>query len=210
MLTSDNLARKLSLNYFLNYFARVNSSVLAFVLAIALSLLGLQPLAAQVSTKSGEQTVSISDNQVPQRIVVKNFEVVGSTIFTQPELNQALKSYLNRPLTLAELFQARSTITKLYTDQGYVNSGAYLPPQELNDGTVQIAVLEGKFEEINVLGTKNLSKNYITERLKTATAIPINVDSLLSALQLLRLDPLIANISAELSAGIRPGTSVLD
>ena len=140
MLTSDNLARKLSLIYCLNYFARVNSSVLAFVLAIALSLLGLQPLVAQVSTKSGSQTVSISDNQVPQRIVVKNFEVVGSTIFTQPELNQALKSYLNRPLTLAELFQARSTITKLYTDQGYVNSGAYLPPQELNDGTVQITV----------------------------------------------------------------------
>ena len=210
MLTSDNLARKLSLIYCLNYFARVNSSVLAFVLAIALSLLGLQPLVAQVSTKSGSQTVSISDNQVPQRIVVKNFEVVGSTIFTQPELNQALKSYLNRPLTLAELFQARSTITKLYTDQGYVNSGAYLPPQELNDGTVQITVLEGKLEEINVLGTKDLSKDYITDRLKTATATPINVDSLLSALQLLRLDPLIANLSAELSAGIRPGTSVLD
>jgi hemolysin activation/secretion protein len=210
MLTSDNLARRLSLIYCLNYFARVNSSVLAFVLAIALSLLRLQPLAAQVSTKSGSQTVSISDNQVPQRIVVKNFEVVGSTIFTQTELNQALKSYLNRPLTLAELFQARSTITKLYTDQGYVNSGAYLPPQKLNDGTVQIAVLEGKFAEINVLGTKDLSKDYITDRLETATATPINVDSLLSALQLLRLDPLIANISAELSAGIRPGTSILD
>jgi hemolysin activation/secretion protein len=210
MLRSDNLARKLSLIYCLNYFARVNLSVLVFVLAIALSLLGLQPLAAQVSTKSGSQTVNISDNQVPQSIVVKNFEVVGSTIFTQPDLNQALKSYLNRPLTLAELFQARSTITKLYTDQGYVNSGAYLPPQKLNDGTVQIAVLEGKFEEINVLGTKNLSKNYITDRLKTAAATPINVDSLLSALQLLRLDPLIANISAELSAGISPGTSVLD
>jgi hemolysin activation/secretion protein len=211
MLTSDNLEKQLSLNYFFNYFARVNSSIFAFILAIALSLLGLQSLAAQVSSKSGEQTKSsISHNQVPQRIVVKNFEVVGSTIFTQPELNQALKSYLNRPLTLAELFQARSTITKLYTDQGYVNSGAYLPPQELNDGTVQITVLEGKFEEINVLGTKNLSKNYIIDRLETATATPINVDSLLSALQLLRLDPLIANLSAELSAGINPGTSVLD
>jgi hemolysin activation/secretion protein len=205
MLTS-NLGGKLSLNYF----SRVNLAASSLLLAIALSLLRLQPLAAQVSTKSGEQTISTPNNQVSQRIVVKNFEVVGSTIFTQTELNQALKSYLNRPLTLAELFQARSTITKLYTDQGYVSSGAYLPPQELNDGTVQIAVLEGKFEEINVLGTKNLSKDYITDRLETATVTPINVDSLLSALQLLRLDPLIANLSAELSAGISPGTSVLD
>jgi hemolysin activation/secretion protein len=211
MLTSNNLRKKFSLNYGLNYLFGVNRSASSVsLLAIAFSLLGLQPLGAQVPNKSGEQTVRTPDHHVPQHIVVKNFDVVGSTIFTQPELNQAVKSYLNRPLTLAELFQARSSITKLYTDQGYVSSGAYIPPQELNDGTVQIAVLEGKFAEINVLGTKDLSKDYITDRLKTAAATPINVDSLLSALQLLRLDPLIANISAELSAGIRPGTSVLD
>ncbi|MEL6500955.1 MAG: ShlB/FhaC/HecB family hemolysin secretion/activation protein, partial [Cyanobacteria bacterium J06623_1] len=124
--------------------------------------------------------------------------------------NQAVKSYRNRPLTLSELFQARSTITKLYTDKGYVSSGAYIPPQELANGTVQIAVLEGKLEEINVSGTEHLSDDYVASRIETAAGEPINVDSLLAALQLLRLDPLIDNVSAELSAGIRPGTSLLD
>ena len=149
-------------------------------------------------------------NDIPEQIIVKNFDVVGSSVFSKQELNRAVKPYRNRPLTLSELFQARSVITKLYTDKGYVSSGAYIPPQELNDGTVQIAVLEGKLEKINVSGTKHLSEKYISSRIETAAGKPVNVDNLLSALQLLRLDPLIDNISAELSAGISPGTSLLE
>lgn len=163
------------------------------------------------NTKPQQDLLENPDSDdVPEQIVVKEFDVVGSSVFSPKELNQAVKSYRNRPLTLPELFEARSAITKLYTEQGYVSSGAYIPPQELNDGTVQIAVLEGKLEEINVSGAKHLSDNYISSRIKAAAGKPINVDNLLSALQLLRLDPLIDNVSAELSAGIRPGTSLLD
>ena len=148
--------------------------------------------------------------KVPEQIVVKKFKVEGSSVFSQNELDQAINSYRNRPLTLPELFQARSVITKLYTEKGYVNSGAYIPPQELNNGVVKIAVLEGELEGINIAGTKRLSSKYISDRIENAAGKPVNVESLLSALQLLRLDPLIDNVSAELSAGIRPGTSLLD
>ncbi|MEL6579587.1 MAG: ShlB/FhaC/HecB family hemolysin secretion/activation protein [Cyanobacteria bacterium J06621_12] len=167
-------------------------------------------LLAQAQLTSQDGVTNTTTSNVPEQIIVKDFDVVGSSIFTEKELNQAVKSYRNRPLTLPELFQARSTITKLYTDKGYVSSGAYIPPQELDNGTVQIAVLEGKLEEINVSGTQHLSDNYVASRIENAAGKPINVDSLLAALQLLRLDPLIENVSAELSAGIRPGTSLLD
>lgn len=159
--------------------------------------------------ESPEVSANTTDN-IPDRIVVKNFDVVGSSIFSPTELNQAVKSFQNRPLTLSELFQARSKITKLYTDQGYINSGAYIPPQELDNGTVTIAVLEGELEGINISGTKHLNSNYIQTRIEAASGKPVNIDSLLEALQLLRLDPLVASVSAELSAGISPGTSLLD
>ena len=165
----------------------------------------------QTSEASDRDLVVIENaDEIPEQIVVEDFDVVGSSVFSKQELESAVKSYRNRPLTLPELFQARSVITKLYTDRGYVSSGAYIPPQELNNGTVKIAVLEGELEEINVSGTKHLSKNYISSRIETAAGKPVNVDNLLSALQLLRLDPLIDNVSAELSAGIRPGTSLLE
>jgi hemolysin activation/secretion protein len=215
MLTSDNFGREFGLIYFRK--PNLSASFLTFM-ATTFSLWGLQSLEVQAQTKPQvkspeeppEQIATTSDNDIPQKIIVKEFDVVGSSIFTPQELHQAVKSYLNRPLTLPELFQARSTITKLYTDQGYVSSGAYLPPQELNNGKVKIAVLEGKLEGINVTGTKHLSPNYISSRIKVAAEKPLNVEALLSALQLLRLDPLIENVSAELSAGISPGTSLLD
>ena len=166
--------------------------------------------AADTKTNNQDLIVAKDSDNIPEKIVVKNFEVVGSSVFSQKELAQAVKPYRNRPLTLPELFQARSVITKLYTDKGFINSGAYIPPQELNDGTVKIAVLEGQLEGINVSGTKHLSSKYVSSRLEAAAGKPVNVDSLLSALQLLRLDPLIDNVSAELSEGIRPGTSLLD
>ena len=157
-----------------------------------------------------ERNSPATQNDIPEQIVVEDFQVVGSSVFSQQELNEAIESYRNRPLTLPELFEARSAITKLYTDRGYVSSGAYIPPQELNDGTVEIAVLEGELAEVNVSGTKHLSDNYILSRIEAAAAKPVKVDDLLSALQLLRSDPLIDNVSAELSAGVRPGTSLLD
>ncbi|MEO1339721.1 MAG: ShlB/FhaC/HecB family hemolysin secretion/activation protein [Cyanobacteria bacterium J06635_13] len=178
--------------------------------AIPSDQLNSPALLAQAQSTSTAPPINTSADNIPEQIIVKDFNVVGSSIFTKKELNQAVKSYRNRPLTLSELFQARSTITKLYTDKGYVSSGAYIPPQELANGTVQIAVLEGKLEEINVSGTEHLSDDYVASRIETAAGEPINVDSLLAALQLLRLDPLIDNVSAELSAGIRPGTSLLD
>lgn len=154
--------------------------------------------------------LALERDRVPDRIVVKNFDVVGSSVFSQAELKKAVFTYENRPLTLSELYQARSEITKLYTDNGYVNSGAYIPPQKLNSGTVTIAVVEGELEAIEVTGTQRLNPDYVRSRLKAAAGKPVNVESLLAALQRLRLNPLIASVSAELSAGIRQGTSLLD
>ena len=155
-------------------------------------------------------STSNSNSNIPASITVNNFEITGSTVFSLEELQNVVSDYQGRPLSLSELFQVRSAITKLYTESGYVNSGAYIPPQELEGGTVTIAVLEGKLEDINVTGTKRLNPDYIRSRLEVAASSPVNVESLLEALQLLRLDPLIKNVSAELSAGITPGTSLLD
>jgi hemolysin activation/secretion protein len=166
------------------------------------SLLTVSP----ASSPQSPQTLS----NIPPSITVNKFEVTGSTVFSQQELTGAIASFQNRPLTLSELFQARSEITKLYTERGYLNSGAYLPPQELKNGVVTIAIKEGELEGINVTGTKRLNPDYIVSRLQAAGGSPVKVDALLEALQMLRLDPLIENVSAELSAGIRPGTSLLD
>ena len=146
----------------------------------------------------------------PQTIVVERFEVVGSTVFSAEELALATAEFTKRPISLTEVYQARSKITELYVKNGYITSGAYIPPQTIQSGVLKIQVVEGKLEDIQVTGTRRLNPNYVRSRLAIATSPPLNRQRLLEALQLLQLNPLIQNVTAELSAGSRTGTSLLE
>ncbi len=146
----------------------------------------------------------------PQNIVVERFEVVGSTVFSPEELALATAEFTKRPISLTEVYQARSKITDLYVQNGYITSGAYIPPQTIQSGVIKIQVVEGKLEDIQITGTRRLNPNYVRSRLAIATSAPLNRQRLLEALQLLQLNPLIQNVSAELSAGSRSGVSLLE
>ncbi len=146
-------------------------------------------------------------------ITVERFFVVGSTVFSRKTLAAATAQFTKKPLTFAELLQASAAITKLYTDKGYISSGAFIPANQTfrtQGGVVRIQVVEGRLEAIRVNGTRRLNPNYVRRRLAIATSKPLNVNRLLEALRLLQLNPLIKNISGELAAGSHPGTSVLD
>ncbi|MDX2100690.1 MAG: ShlB/FhaC/HecB family hemolysin secretion/activation protein [Leptolyngbyaceae cyanobacterium bins.59] len=149
---------------------------------------------------------------IPGTIIVSRFEIVGSTIFSAETLAQTTAPFVGRSLTFPELLQAASAITKLYTDRGYITSGAFVPADQTfrrEGGVVRIQVLEGRLEEIQVSGTRRLNQGYIQSRLAVAGAAPLNVDRLLNALQLLQLNPLISTISTELATGSKPGQSLL-
>lgn len=147
---------------------------------------------------------------VPQTLTIERFEVVGSTVFSPEQLAEVLAPFTNKPISFAELFSARSAVTQLYLDNGYITTGAYIPPQALEGKVVQIQVLEGGLESIQITGTRRLNPNYVRSRVALGTDTPLNRDRLLEALQLLQLNPLITNISAELSTGTRPGQSLLE
>ncbi|NJL10168.1 MAG: ShlB/FhaC/HecB family hemolysin secretion/activation protein [Calothrix sp. SM1_7_51] len=96
------------------------------------------------------------------------------------------------------------------TKRCYVNSGAYIPEQEFEDGgKVIIQVVEGELEDIKVTGTRRLNQNYIRSRIAIATGKPLELKRLQEALQLLRINPLINDISAQLTTSPRPGKSFL-
>ena len=152
----------------------------------------------------------ISPAPIPDRIIVRKFAVIGNTVFTQAELERVLEPYTLRPISFTELLEVQRAVTQLYFDKGYISSGAFIPPQDLDDRVVKIQVIEGGVEAIEVTGLKRLKTSYVRSRLKLATESPLNQNQLLNALQLLRLDPLIANLSAELAAGVRPGSSILE
>jgi len=143
---------------------------------------------------------------IPGSVIITKFKFEGNTVFTEEQLNEKLQGLLNQNITFNQLLQAEAIITKLYIDNGYLNSGAVIAAgQEINDGVVTITIVEGKIEDIIVEGTQRLSPDFIRSRL--ASDKPFNREALLEALQLLQLNPLIATVKAELSTGSRPELS---
>ncbi|MGA7935972.1 MAG: ShlB/FhaC/HecB family hemolysin secretion/activation protein [Kovacikia sp.] len=154
-----------------------------------------------------------------ERFRVNKITVSGNTVLRQ-EIADLVKKTLakqsekkppaSRGLTLEELLELRSQITQLYLENGYVTSGAFLPNnQALDTGIVRIQVVEGELERIEISGLRHLKEGYVRRRLELATAPPLNRQRLESALQLLQIDPLIAQVNAQLTAGSAPGRNVL-
>lgn len=142
---------------------------------------------------------------------IDRFEFIGNTVFSSQKLAKLLTKLdlTHKRISFAQLLQASSAITQLYFERGYITSAAYIPPQTVTGGVVKIRIIEGKLEDIRVTGTRRLNPNYVRSRLALTTSQPVNRKRLLEALQLLQQNPLIQNVSADLSASIYPGMSIL-
>lgn len=112
-------------------------------------------------------------------------------------------------VSLTDLLNLRSAISKLYVDNSYITSGAFIPSNQILEDTVTIRVVEGELEAVEIQGLKRLSKNYILSRLRSANKKPLNQKRLLEAIQLFQLDSHIEQINGELIAGDSFGRNVL-
>jgi hemolysin activation/secretion protein len=147
-------------------------------------------------------------------INIKQIRVLGNTVL-KDEINQLIEEYnncdrKNCSISFENLVKLRSDITKLYIDNGYITSGAFiLNNQFLETGIVEIQVVEGELEQIEINGLNRLQKNYVRSRLALATKPPLNRKRLEEALQLLQLNPLLKQVNAELVAGSTSGRNIL-
>ena len=84
------------------------------------------------------------------QVVVQSINFTGNTRFSAAQLQAVLADSLGKPLDLAGLRGLTNLISEHYRAAGYAFASAYLPPQPLKDGALQIAVVEGQYGQIKV------------------------------------------------------------
>jgi hemolysin activation/secretion protein len=144
------------------------------------------------------------------KILISNFRFQGNTKFSDAELAAELAPYRNQPLTSTDLEAARQKLTQKYIQAGYINSGALLASQTVTNQELTFTIVEGHLSEINVEGTKWLRRSYLRNRLALRAGPPLNVGQLQEAVRLLKENPNIEQINAELKPGGLPGEARLD
>ncbi|MDX2232671.1 MAG: ShlB/FhaC/HecB family hemolysin secretion/activation protein [Leptolyngbyaceae cyanobacterium bins.349] len=180
----------------------------------------LEPLPELVPTPRPDPLLQVPPRPTPSpseptplpqtTVFVQRIVVQGSTVFSPAALETVTRPFEQQNLTFEQLLEIRTAITKLYSDRGYITSGAFIPPQDdLATGTIKIQVVEGELERLEVRGLQRLRDRYVRRRLELAAKTPLNLGEIESALQLLQFNPLIGSVRAELRAGTTPGRSVL-
>ena len=138
------------------------------------------------------------------RILVKSLHVVGQTLYTEEALVATSGFVPDRKLTLTELRGMAARISDYYHRNGYFVAQAYLPEQEIKDGAVTIAVLEGRYGSVSLQNQTNLSDalaNGLINGLDSGDVIAI--DPLENRLLLLSDIP-----GVHVQSTLTPGTSV--
>lgn len=92
---------------------------------------------------------------VANTLTVSNFTFTGNSLFDGATLGAQIASYQNRPLTLAQLFEAADVIGKFYVSRGYLLASAVIPAQNVSKGNVTIEVIEGRIEKVDFTGLKS-------------------------------------------------------
>lgn len=149
------------------------------------------------------------DSNATITIPVEQIQVVGSTVFSDADFAPLVQPFLGRSLTLEELRGIADSITQLYLDRGYITSRAVLVDQVIAAGVVQIRVIEGAIEQIEIEGNRRTNASYIRNRIALGARTPISQNDLEDQLRLLRLDPLFENVEASLRPGSSLGESIL-
>jgi len=113
-----------------------------------------------------------------QKINLKKIEVTGATLIPEKDIQAITAPLENKDVTIKDLQKAADMITDLYRQKGFITSRAYLPPQKIAAGSVEIRILEGAMGEVNFTGNRYFKTKLLREKITLKKGVPFNYNIL--------------------------------
>ncbi|MDO5380591.1 MAG: ShlB/FhaC/HecB family hemolysin secretion/activation protein [Acidaminococcaceae bacterium] len=163
--------------------------------ALLLSCATAAAAPALPSTNSDLRALEQNKAQTPQQAELTNTQTdseklvggqsfaVNAINFTSPDSIDAaafaplVADYVGQELTLSQLQQAADNVTAYLRSQGYTVATAFIPPQQIKDGVVEIRILLGNLGQVTVNNKSGLADTVISSfisRLHSGTTIKTN------------------------------------
>ena len=113
-----------------------------------------------------EDSRAVKDPGAGPTFVVNRIELEGNTLFSEEDLAPFIDLGGSLRVTLGILNLMASEITNHYVKAGYILTKAFIPAQKVRDGVVKILVVEGRLEDIEVIGNERTSTESILDRMQ--------------------------------------------
>ena len=91
-------------------------------------------------------------------IMLKSVRFHGNTVLAEDQLNLVLSDAIGQAYDLAGLRGLTDRISLHYREAGYPFARAYLPPQTMDEGHLNIEIVEGRYGTIKALGDPALTE----------------------------------------------------
>ena len=95
------------------------------------------------------------------RVEVTTFGFVGNKSISTEELRQSVAQWEGKSLTFGELMQVVETVEARYKNAGYFLAQAYLPPQKIRSGSIDINISEGFLGETRLEGESRVNADVL-------------------------------------------------
>jgi len=111
-----------------------------------------------------------SENAEEIILTLNQIIIDGGGTLSQEAITQLYQKMIGTEVKLSAVFELARSITRLYADNGYPLSLAYVPVQEIEDGKVRIRIIEGYIGEVDISGAPARAETHlrkIGEKLKS-------------------------------------------
>lgn len=142
-----------------------------------------EPRLRPIAPKSLVQTPAQGTQAVPEgaeniTFVLNSVTVTGSTAYWPSALPALWQNDLGKKINVTRVYEIAAAITARYRQDGYVLSRAFVPAQEIDQGNITIAVVEGYIGDVSFEG-ENANTRIVKQAIADIKAQkPMNVHKL--------------------------------
>jgi hemolysin activation/secretion protein len=176
----------------------------------------LQQIPPSPSLQKAEPEIRVEQSQVPvtpaadsAKIQVNSLHLTGQSLYSETELLGLTGFTAGEELSLGQLQQMAARIAAFYHENGYFVAQAYLPAQEIQQGAVTIAVVEGRYGDISLRNQSNLSDRQASSALDGLNSGEVIDSAPLESRLLLLSDTPGVNVRSTLVPGASVGAADL-
>lgn len=135
---------------------------------------------------------------------LKDIHFNQSAFIDSATLQRIAAGYVGHPIGFADLNAMVGKINAIYAKRGIVSARAIVPPQTIDNGVLDVRLVEGRLEKLEIDGAKATRRFFLDNRLPLAPGAVVDVPALRDALNWLNRTTEL-RLQAALRAGEEPG-----
>lgn len=141
-------------------------------------------------------------------VKIKGFKLSGALHVKSETLLSLLEPHAGKSHTFAELQKIASLITKAYREEGYFVARAYIPKQRMQEGILEIAIIEGNYGAFHLTNSSLVSNERVQGMLDDIKdANIVSTHTLERAMLIINDTPGVKVTGADVKPGENVGTS---